>query len=112
MTSARLRRLPQRHVCGLLVPVATGFRSRLLGLAGLPLASAGAGLLIPGCASVHTLGMRFLLDLVFLDRWGEPLAVRRAVPPSRLVCRRGAEAVLEVPASMGGEFAGARDLGG
>jgi uncharacterized protein len=107
MTSARLRRLPRRHVGGLLVPVATGFRSRLLGLAGLSPASAGAGLLIPDCASVHTLGMRFHLDLVFLDRRGEPLAVRRAVPPARLVRCPGAEAVLEVPSSRGESFPGA-----
>src|SRR5215208_5521751 len=107
MISARLRKLPQRHVCGLLVPVATGFRGRLLGLAGLPPESAGAGLLIPACSSVHTLGMRFHLDLVFLDREGEPLAVRRAVAPARLVCCRGAEAVLEVPSSRGESFPGA-----
>ena len=70
-----------------------------------------AGLLIPRCASVHTFGMRFELDLVFLDGDGRPLPIRRAVPPRRLVSapRR---AVLELPAAIrgseprrGGEFA-------
>ena len=79
------------------MPVATGFRNRLLGLAGLGAEQAGPGLLIPRCSSVHTFGMRFELDLVFLDAAGEPLAIRRRVPPRRLAWHRGAAAVLEIP---------------
>ncbi|HET6997696.1 MAG TPA: DUF192 domain-containing protein [Solirubrobacterales bacterium] len=105
MTAPRLRRLPQRQICGLTVPVARGRASRLLGLAGLDLAEAGAGLLIPRCSSVHTFGMRFDLDLVFLGPDERPLAVRLDVPPRRLVWRRGAAAVLEIPSGQGGEFA-------
>jgi len=100
----RLLRLPRRRVCGRLVPVATGLRSRLLGLAGLDRAAARTGLLIPRCASVHTFGMRFPLDLVFLDGRGRPVAVRAAVPPCRFVRHRGAVAVLELPIGQGGEF--------
>jgi uncharacterized membrane protein (UPF0127 family) len=107
MTAGRLQGLPERRVCGLLLPVAGGFRSRLLGLAGLTLEQAGPGLLIPSCTSVHTFGMRFRLDLVFLDRRGRPLAIHRAVPPRRLVWCRGAGAVAEIPAPMGGECGGA-----
>jgi uncharacterized membrane protein (UPF0127 family) len=106
MTSTRFQRLPRRRVCGHSVPVATGFRSRLLGLAGLPRERAGAGLLIPRCASVHTIGMRFALDLVFLDRGGRVLATHRGVPPLRLVRCAGAVEVLEIPA-QGGESAAA-----
>jgi uncharacterized membrane protein (UPF0127 family) len=50
--------------------------------------------------------MRFELDLVFLDREGHPLAVRRRVPPRRLAWHRGAAAVLELPASRGESSAG------
>jgi uncharacterized protein len=80
------------------VPIAAGFRARLLGLALLDRADAGPGLLIPRCSSVHTFGMRFALDLHFLDAGGAVLAVRPAVPPRRLAGCRGAAAVLEVPA--------------
>jgi uncharacterized membrane protein (UPF0127 family) len=90
------------------VPVATGFRSRLLGLAWLERRGAGAGLLIPRCSSVHTFGMRFALDLHFLDERGDPLVVHRAVPPRRLAVVPGARAVLEIPAGEGGEFPAAR----
>jgi uncharacterized membrane protein (UPF0127 family) len=108
MLSRRLSDLPRQRACGRLVPVATGFRSRLLGLAGLSRARAGAGLLIPGCAAVHTFGMRFDLDLVFLDRHGRPLSVRRGLPPRRFARQRGAAAVLEIPAGEGGEFSAPR----
>jgi len=102
--SSRLHGLPRRRVCGHLVPVARGFRCRLLGLAWLDEAAAGPGLLIPRCGSVHTFGMRFDLDLVFLDRDGWPLSLRRRVPPRRFVWHRGADAVLEAPSAAGGEF--------
>jgi uncharacterized membrane protein (UPF0127 family) len=84
-------------------PVASGFRKRLLGLSWRDRAKAGPGLLIPRCASVHTFGMRFELDLFFLDGEGRVLAVRRRVPPRRVVWHRGAAAVLEIPAEEGGE---------
>ncbi|HEV7770804.1 MAG TPA: DUF192 domain-containing protein [Solirubrobacterales bacterium] len=93
--------LPRREVLGIEVPEASGFRSRLRGLAGVSVERAGNGLLIPRCASIHTFGMRFPLDLFFLDRDGEPLAVRRGVPARRFFSARDAVAVLEVPAARG-----------
>jgi uncharacterized protein len=104
MLAPRLRRLPRRRVRGHEVAVAVDFRSRLLGLADLEWDEVGAGLLIPGCASVHSFGMRFALDLVFLDRRERPLTLIRALPPRRLAWQAGAAAVLELPAGQGGEF--------
>lgn len=86
-------------------PVADDFRTRLLGLAWRERSAAGPGLLIPRCASIHTFGMRFALDVYFLDGAGRVLAVRRRVPPRRVVWHRGASAVLEIPAAEGGEIA-------
>jgi uncharacterized membrane protein (UPF0127 family) len=88
---------PTEEVGGVRVPVAVGLHARLLGLAHLDLEQAGAGLLIPGCSSVHTFGMRFALELVFLDEGHQPLSIRRSVPPRRLAGHRGAAAVLELP---------------
>jgi uncharacterized protein len=102
--ATRFESLPRRSVCGSEVPVAVGPRARTLGLALLDLADAGPGLLIPRCAAVHTFGMRFALDVWFLDGDDEPLGARRGVPPRRFVAWRGAKAVLEVPA-RGGAFA-------
>ena len=93
----RLRALPRLEVLCREVPAAVSLRSRLLGLAWLPRERVGAGLLIPRCSSVHTFGMRFPLDLLFLDVYGRPLSWRLEVPPRRLVAHRGAYAVLERP---------------
>jgi Uncharacterized ACR, COG1430 len=75
--------------------VATGFRARLLGLA-FRRRTAGP-LLIPRCRSVHTFGMRFPIDVVFLDADVEVLRVAERVPPCRIVSCRGARAVVEIP---------------
>ena len=85
-------------------PEATSFRTRLRGLSRRERADAGPGLLIPRCASVHTFGMRFPLDLFFLDREGRVISVRRGVPPRRVAWQWGAHSVLEIPSPQGGEF--------
>jgi uncharacterized protein len=95
--AARLDRLLLVTVIGREVPVAGTRRARLLGLAHLDRDQAGPGLLIPRCRSVHTFGMRFALDLFFLDERGAILAVHRGVPARRVVSCRSAEAVLEIP---------------
>jgi uncharacterized membrane protein (UPF0127 family) len=82
---------------GLDIPVATSFPSRLLGLAVLRRERAGPGLLIPGCRCVHTFGMRFPLDLVFLAAGGRVVEHHRRVSPGRVVRCPGAMAVLELP---------------
>lgn len=101
----RFRGLGRERVLGLQVVVATSRRSRLLGLAHLCPEAAPAGLLIPRCRCVHTFGMRFALDLYFLDEEGVLVERRLAVPPRRLAICGKASAVLEIPAGEGGEIA-------
>jgi len=94
-----------RHLASF--PVAKDFRTRLLGLSWRDRVDAGPGLLIPRCSSVHTFGMRFPLDVFFLDAEGRVISVRRRVPPRRVVWQRGAAAILEIPSPPeGGESAG------
>ncbi len=105
LLAQRLRRLPFVTALGLEVRLAHGPCARLLGLAYLDREEAGSGLLIPRCASIHTFGMRFPLDLFFFGERGEVLSVRRLVPPRRLAFCGRARAVLELPAEEGGEIA-------
>jgi uncharacterized protein len=93
----RLRGLSVVSVVGRQVPVADRFWSRLLGLTLLDREQAGCGLYIPSCSSIHTFGMRFALDLHFVDRDLAVLATRRSVLPGRIITHRGAAGVVELP---------------
>lgn len=81
------------------VVVADSWWHRLRGLLARPRMTAGEGLLLMDCASVHTLGMSYPIDVAFLD--GDGTIVRRI---ARLAPYRvgigGPEAVhaLELPA--------------
>jgi uncharacterized membrane protein (UPF0127 family) len=79
------------------IRVARSRRARLIGLA-LRRRPPAHALLLPRCRSVHTFGMRFPLDLIWLDRNGRALRVDEGVPPRRARRCRAAAAVLEVPA--------------
>lgn len=79
--------------------VAVGMEERTRGLLGCDGLRPGTGLLIPDCRLIHTFGMRFSLDLVFLDGEGRVICVKSAVPPRRLAWGgRRACHVLEVAA--------------
>jgi uncharacterized membrane protein (UPF0127 family) len=80
-------------------------RERAVGLLGRPPLAADEGLWLEPCGGVHTWGMRYPIDVIFLDRELRVLAVRRQVPPWRLVfAPRGTRSVVELPAG------GAADL--
>ncbi|MDX2849802.1 DUF192 domain-containing protein [Streptomyces sp. PA03-3a] len=66
---------------GIPLEIAASYRARTRGLLGRT-GIAGALLLTPA-ASVHTLGMRFAIDVAYLDRRLRVLAVR-TMPPGRL----------------------------
>jgi hypothetical protein len=56
----------------------------VLGRRALP---AGEGLWLPGVASVHTLGVRFTLDLLFLNEEFQAVKVAMETPPGRWLVR-------------------------
>ena len=83
-----------------LVMVCHGSWARLRGWLGEPPPPPGCpvlGLLLP-VRWVHTVGMRFDLDLVFLDAQGYVTATYYAVPPARIRGCWRARMVLELPA--------------
>jgi uncharacterized membrane protein (UPF0127 family) len=92
---------------GLTLLVAGDRRARRQGLARLDALPAGHALLIERCRSVHTLGMRFALDLLWLDRDGRLLRTDRAVSPRRVRTCLRARSVVEATAGEGERVAAA-----
>jgi uncharacterized membrane protein (UPF0127 family) len=76
--------------------IADGPLTRVRGLLGRRALPPGEGLLLRPSPSIHTWGMRFAIDAVFLSADLEVLAVRPAIPAWRVAGRRGARAVLEL----------------
>lgn len=73
--------------------------TRLRGLLGTGRLGPGEGLWIMPSRQVHMFGMRYALDLVFLDDGGRVLRLVPALPPNRISPRvAGAHSVLELPA--------------
>lgn len=70
---------------------------RLRGLLGRPRLQAGQGLLIDPCPSVHTIGMSYPLDLMFLDADFRLLEQVSGLKPLRWAACARARATLELP---------------
>jgi len=84
------------------VEVATGFFERLRGLLGRSEMRDGAAMVIERCGSVHTVGMRFPIDLVFLDKDWKVVCVKRDVKPGRPMVFGGVLANRVIESSTGG----------
>ncbi len=72
--------------------------ARLRGLLGRRGLTQGEALIISPCSGIHTLGMRFPIDVVFVDRDWVVLELAEAVPPWRIgpICLRARHAI-ELP---------------
>lgn len=72
-------------------------RTRNAGLLGREHLPPETAIVLAPCSGVHTWFMRFAIDVVFVDRGGRVLGVRRSVQPWRLAVRLGAFAAIELP---------------
>ena len=80
--------------------IADTSRTRKIGLLKHARLEAGEGLWITPCEAVHTIGMKFPIDVVFLSKKRKVLKIRREMKKWRMaVCLRG-HSVLELPAGM------------
>ncbi|MCG6957649.1 MAG: DUF192 domain-containing protein [Gemmatimonadetes bacterium] len=81
------------------VSVADRWWRRAIGLLGRSTLDSGEGLLLAPCNAVHTIGMRFPIDVAFLDANGCVVSMKPALRPGRLVRGgRGTQATLELRA--------------
>ncbi len=86
-------------LAGKVKPAAT-FLRRLKGLLGTNSLPAGQALWIYPCNSVHTFGMNYAIDVIFLNHSNQVLKVVPAMPPGRIAFCRAAKSVVEFPAGV------------
>lgn len=55
------------------------------------------GLVIPNCRAIHTVGMPFPIDVLFLDKFGAVWMIEPDVQPGRQVFGLGATHTVELP---------------
>jgi uncharacterized membrane protein (UPF0127 family) len=84
---------------GARIGLADGWLARLRGMLARPAPGPGEGLLLTPCRSVHMYGMRFPLDVAFLDARGTVVAIYPSLAPgSRTHWHRNAAHALELSA--------------
>jgi uncharacterized membrane protein (UPF0127 family) len=93
----QLSNLTRHTVLATHMEVADSGPKRNKGLLGRECLSLGEGLWIIPCQAVHTFGMRFPIDLVYLDRKKRIIKLRSEAPPGRLSACLSAHSVLELP---------------
>ena len=85
--------------------IAQTWSARLVGLLGCDTLPEGEALIFPSCSSIHTCGMRFAIDAIFVDRRWRVVSLRPGVRPWRVVWPvRGAWGVVEVAAGTLGRI--------
>ena len=65
--------------------VAGSWRERLIGLLGRRELPEGEAVIFPRCNAIHTVGMRFPIDAVFVARSWRVVALRAELRPGRLL---------------------------
>ena len=81
------------------VKLADNFFSRTIGLLSKKSLSEGEGLVIKPCCSIHTLFMRFEIDVLFVNKKNEIVALYENVKPWRILpIHPTSHYVIEVPA--------------
>jgi uncharacterized protein len=74
----------------------TSFIERACGLLGRPILEMTEALWISPCPSVHTLGMRYCIDVIFTDRDGRVLRIVENLQPDRVASAKGARNTCEM----------------
>ena len=86
------------NIVSLQTRIANTWIKRLVGLLPEKKLTAGDGLWIQPCNSIHTIGMRFPIDVVFLDENHRIKKLGKSIKPYRFCSSlKGTKSVLELP---------------
>ena len=64
------------------VMAATSILKRMNGLLGMDTLAKGEALLIKPCKGIHTIGMKFVIDVIFLDKDNNIIAMKKYMKPN------------------------------
>jgi uncharacterized membrane protein (UPF0127 family) len=93
------------HMTPLRVYEASRFLPRARGLLGRERLRQHEALWILPCGSVHTIGMRYAIDVIFLDRQQRVVGVKRQVEPLRFALHPRAHSTIELLAGTASAMA-------
>lgn len=94
----RVRNLTRGQILGESIEIADTSRKRRTGLLEHSALDPGQGLWIVPCEAVHTFGMKFSIDVLFLNRKRKVLKIRERMGRRRIALCLLAHSVLELPA--------------
>lgn len=97
MPKLRIRNLTKGTVLAIAANVAETSRKRRVGLLKHTSLPDGEGLWIAPCEAIHMIGMKFAIDVAFLDRSRKVLKTRASTAPGRISLCLWAHSVLELP---------------
>lgn len=98
---ARLWNQSQNVVILSNLQTAQGYWQRLIGLLGHSELDASEGLWFKNCSSIHTLGMRFAIDCIFIDKEMKVKSLKSNIKPFRWTLPVwGADSVIEARAGL------------
>jgi uncharacterized membrane protein (UPF0127 family) len=96
----RVRNLTRSTILADSAEVADTSKKRRIGLLKHETLRPGQGLWIVPCEAVHTFGMKFPIDVVFLSRKRKVLKITKNMVRRRMAICLRAHSVLELPAGM------------
>lgn len=82
---------------GIHISLAANFWQRLRGLLGTTTLAVGHGLVIKPCNSIHTWGMAYAIDVLFVDSNNRIIKIVTNLPPGKLARAAGSCYVIELP---------------
>jgi len=100
LSKLRVRNQSKSTILADRADIADTSAKRRRGLLKHPGLDPGEGLWIAPCEAVHTIGMKFPIDVLFLDRKRKVLKVRPAMKKGRISACLWAHSVLELPSGM------------
>lgn len=95
-----IKNITQNKIIATDAKVANDFFTRLKGLLGTRLLESGKGLIIRPCNSIHTVGMKYAIDVLFMDKYDQVLKIAMFMPAGKFSICRNSSYVVELPAGV------------